>query len=506
MSQPEEKSSRGRTVVLLSTAVSIALLAGLSQIGWKQHARDQERILLHDGRLFSESQGERLLERFAESGIENVQFVKGQISIPSSARMKCNEIVQQTKLENSPSSSSRQMGALTRSLLTPSQEARLEREEKLEKIRSILTDFSEVRTATIVYDNEVRSTFDRKKIHSAVVTLWPLEDKQIDVELAKTVQQIVQKSFAGMSDSDVLVVDGSCGKTYSQSTSSLDQDAQAEIELSEIKRRIVAVCRGVVAEFGNSQISIDLIPAKTNSNAPARETNEKNQPTESALPKKLRNEVKEVVLNGTGKIQAASSTKQQMESKPANKEQVHEFAAQLLGIEVEVKDEVVNKYIRERIGIRGEITSEQFARGVTGLRNEVTQKIIQRFHGQGIQMPSELVTLRLISKKKVDLPQVQTAASDPSTPYYSLIGGGIIGITSILGYLIWNQWRRRSNRTENRARYSEAGRTFVNRSQATTGSVLMEEVHDAVQTDPERSIQAFQELVNGRVQSSSVKQ
>ena len=81
--------------------------------------------------------------------------------------------------------------------------------------------------------------------------------------------------------------------------------------------------------------------------------------------------------------------------------------------------------------------------------------------------------------------------------YYS--AGAIIFIVVSILIALSLKSRSPAEPSKTSQQFSGAGRDFVSRNQATTGSVLADEVSEVIQFDPDRSAQAFQNLVSGEV-------
>ena len=195
-------------IIVVTCAVALAFVIFWSMQNWGNVEPDDERVFLHDGREFQKLQIDFLMTKFVEAGITGSTSSNGKISVLSRFRKKCNEILRNSDFSSLGNQNDSITDSLSKSFMSPAEKERMAKKKKIQTLNSLLARLSGIREAIILYDQVRAKSFSREYVHSAVVTLWAKEGHVIEQLQAATARQIVKTAFAGMSEEDVLVVDG----------------------------------------------------------------------------------------------------------------------------------------------------------------------------------------------------------------------------------------------------------------------------------------------------------
>lgn len=477
-------------MMMILGALLIVVLIVMSFPQRKTAENDEERVFLHDSREFKKQQIDFLLPKFVEEGIAGVQVSKGKISVPRQHRQKCNEIIRNADFSKLTDTTGNQPGAFARTFLSPSEKERIALEKKLATLKSILGRLSGIRDSIIVYDQVKASTFKRKLIHSAVVTLWAKEGHVIEQLHAATARRIVKSAFAGMEESEVLVVDGDTGMTFSSVDESTSDRLMVknQLDLEATRQEFAKQCKKLISEYGAAEVKVKMtLEERRNPLPPKPQINVE-------LHADSQHEEDEVVANGNGQIGTVSQKKVQT---PAQPEFENVLIKRLLGIQVSIEKSAIEDYLRKHLGLRNEISDDQFSRGVVSVRNEITKKIVSWIRSEGIDVDSDIVAVSVLPAEPIEELSAETPTVSTARNTTYLVGLGLALVVSSVLITAGFKSRSPQNRVNNPNQFSNAGRDFVNRSQTNPGALLADEVNDVVQSEPEKSAQAFQDFVTG---------
>ncbi|MEE2641517.1 MAG: hypothetical protein VX768_12890, partial [Planctomycetota bacterium] len=362
--------------------------------------------------------------------------------------------------------------------------------QKITLLEQILQRNSGIREAIIVHDQAKGATFQRKEVHTALVTLWATEGNVIENLQATTARQVVVNAFAGMQEEDVTVVDGDTGMSFHpRDNSRMDQlIAKNQLDLETARQQYTNQFRRLLYEFGSCEIDVRM-------NLEKRSHVVQRIPQEGGADEKADLPQVEVVANGKGKIRPKGAPAAGIEKRTP------EFATvlikRLIGIEVTLQQGDVEDYLKKQMGLKTGTSEEQYSRGVVNIRNEITKKIISWIRSQGIEVGPDIVSVTVLSAAVETREPAAKTESAYTAVQVSLIGGGLL-LLVMVGVLVTAGFKSRSPVIHSSTQqFSGAGREFVNRNQATTGSLLVDEVNEVVQSAPGPSAQAFQNLVTG---------
>ena len=475
----------------IAIGIVLTLIAAfmVTQYYGEQESSD-ERVYLHDGREFKKNEIEFLLSKFMESGVTGVLTNNGKVSVFKKDVPKCYTVINSADFEKLATPQSSNNNLLTRSFLTPSAQQRLATQEKIAKLQKIILASPAIANVEIVYDQAKDNSFRRELLHSAVVTLTSADGHVISQSDASTVRQVIAKSFAGMAEKDVSVVVDFYAYPYFDGEIETEQEKNLvlnQLDLETTRKKYVSQVQKLVAEFGDSKVVVDMeLAKKTRPVSISQEDLRKPNVVTDAI---------QASINGRAKIDSSNKKPHKPDSSP-NQEIV--TVKRLFGIEVSINADVVNRYLQRNMGILRSASSEQFSRAVTAIRNEITKKTISWVRNQGVDFSPDLVSVIVAPEEENE---VVEASTEPAADRTRLIVGGAVAIAAILICALFFAMKQRNpgnvlgrNRSD---QYSASGRSFVSRNQATTGSVLVDEIQEAVQNDPDVSVQAFQNLVRG---------
>ena len=218
------------------------------------------------------------------------------------------------------------------------------RADKLRRLENILRQIAGIRDVIILYDEAKSSDFSRRRLQTAAITLWSEEGESISQVHAVTTTKIVCKAFAGMEESNVLVVDGGSGMILQSSSASKEiaTPLTYQLELEALRRQIELESRKLLTKFGETQVTVrmDL----------ERRTVLPLQVSKEPVPNEERNKESSVVANGTGSISTKSKNDDELpESRPKPKVVM---IKRLMGIEVSIPKNAVNQHIQQSMGNR----------------------------------------------------------------------------------------------------------------------------------------------------------
>lgn len=451
---------------------------------------DDNRAYLHDGREFKKNEIDFLLAKFVEKGVTGVITNNGKVSVLKKDIAKCYSIVNSSDFEKLDSAQVSRGSFLPRVFMPPSEQQRLANQEKISKLQEIILASSAIANVEIVYDQVKDNSFRRELIHSAVVTLTSADGHVISRSDASTVRRVVAKSFAGMAEKDVSVVVDFYTYPYFDGAIDTEQEKNLvlnQLDLETTRKKYVSQVQKLVAEFGESQVVVNMELAKK-ARPVSVSQNELN--TRDIVPDAI-----QATVNGVAKIDSETDRLSRPPSTP-NQEIV--TVKRLFGIEVSIDSEVVRRYLQRNMGILRAASEEQFSRAVTAIRNEITKKTTGWIRNQGVDFSPDLVSVIVAPEENKEIVE---AITEPAVDHTNLLVGVTTAILAVFITAVFFLFKQRipaSSVGRNQSdQFSESGRNFVSRNQATTGSILVDEIQEAVRNDPDVSVQAFQNLVRG---------
>lgn len=471
-----------------------------------QPAGDQgeQNVWLHDGREFTKPEIEFLLKTFRREGLTDVLEEKGRIRVASGCRAACNKILSSREFAKASSLSEHSASLFPRSLMPPSEQQRLLHQEKIEKIRDVLLRMDKIKDVEIIYDRTKKENFSRDIEHSAIVAISMEGSQKIDPALARSAKQIMYRAFAGMSIDDISVIDGKNGTTVEAMDKTTGGVAAGRTNpiAAETESDWTKQCHRLLAEYGEPIVKIELETASAITQRSVAEVPETSSAGNSDKVHQM-----EAVLNGEGKINVRHKVVPVSHIEHAGEQSATSGLASdkdfaIKSMKISFPRSAVEKYLSAAVGQDSNLNDQQFARGVTGLRNETTRRILAWGRSEGVSIRSELISVTIDSESKdsKDSMNVVNSPSDSSPgeqPSLILIVAGMgVGILALGVLAYWQFNFKRNNKTSSSAagEYSVAGRTFVNRNMANTGAVLVDEIEEVVQNDPETSARAFAQL------------